>query len=112
VDWTGPNPRGYPKLPTLRRTLFGRTALHWAAQEGHRAVVELLLEKGADVEARDNDGRTALHFAESKGNKQRKEIQSPACFVAENRVTKTLSIQSELDIDPSYALNSVSPNLL
>jgi ankyrin repeat protein len=32
----------------------------WAVHCGHVAVVRLLLEKGADVEAKDQDGRTAL----------------------------------------------------
>ena len=30
----------------------GSTALHWASYKGHRDVVELLLENGADIEAR------------------------------------------------------------
>jgi hypothetical protein len=38
----------------------GRTPLSWAAQQGHEAVVKLLLEKGAEIEAKDDDGRTPL----------------------------------------------------
>jgi len=34
----------------------GKTALHWAADEEHEAVVRMLLEHKADVDARDNDG--------------------------------------------------------
>lgn len=30
----------------------GRTPLHWAADKGHPAVVQLLLTKGADLNAR------------------------------------------------------------
>jgi hypothetical protein len=40
-----------------------KDALVWAALKGHEAVVRLLLEKGADVKAKDNNGRTALHGA-------------------------------------------------
>ena len=41
----------------------GKTPLLWAAGEGHRNLVELLLASGADVNAQDNDGETALHLA-------------------------------------------------
>ena len=41
----------------------GLSALHYAADRGHAAVVRLLLEHGADVEARDDDGLTPLATA-------------------------------------------------
>jgi hypothetical protein len=36
-------------------------ALRWAATNGHEAVVQLLLKKGADIEAKSNYEWTALH---------------------------------------------------
>ena len=41
----------------------GRTALYWAADRGHDAVVACLLQNGADVDAQASDGQTALHCA-------------------------------------------------
>ena len=41
----------------------GRTLLHLAAQHDAPRVVEILLDHGAETEARDRWGRTALHSA-------------------------------------------------
>jgi hypothetical protein len=46
----------------------GRTALHWAAEFGHSAIVQLLLELGADITVIDNLGHSALESACWKGN--------------------------------------------
>jgi hypothetical protein len=45
-----------------------RTPLSWAAERGHEAVVKLLLEKGAELESKDNDGHTPLSWAADKGH--------------------------------------------
>jgi hypothetical protein len=56
-------------LITLRRSLYkdsdrnGWTALMYAAYSGHLDVVEFLLNKGAQVNAVDENGRTALFYA-------------------------------------------------
>jgi ankyrin repeat protein len=45
----------------------GKTALHNAVQFGNRAMVELLLQRGADVKAKDGTGGTPLHEAAQNG---------------------------------------------
>ena len=52
--------RRQPQLPRLLRRILGargQTALNYAAQKGHAAVVELLISAGATVDAADNGGR-------------------------------------------------------
>lgn len=44
--------------------------LRWAAKNGHDAVVRLLLEKGVDIDARDEGGRTALPIAAENGHEE------------------------------------------
>ena len=46
----------------------GRTALQAAAEGGHRAVVERLLQQKADVNAHGYNGRTALQAAAEGGH--------------------------------------------
>ncbi|XP_022903103.2 E3 ubiquitin-protein ligase MIB2 [Onthophagus taurus] len=41
----------------------GKTPLQVAAHQGHVTIVQELLQKGADVNACDNDGDTCLHYA-------------------------------------------------
>ena len=45
----------------------GGSALHLAASEGNTETVQLLLEKGADINMKDKDENTALHLAAGYG---------------------------------------------
>ena len=45
----------------------GQTPSSRPAENGHEAVVKLLLERSAGLEAKGNDGRTPLSFAAEKG---------------------------------------------
>ena len=47
-----------PAPPCLGLSQEERTALHWAAENGHRDCVEVLLDKGANAEATDKVCRT------------------------------------------------------
>lgn len=59
-----------PSLVHLRKSdRFGATALHAAASRGHVDAVRLLLQHGADPNARDaGDNAYALHFAAGYGH--------------------------------------------
>lgn len=50
-----------------QRDLAGRTALMFAASEGHTNLIELFLDKGSVLEARDKEGLTALDWACVRG---------------------------------------------
>ncbi len=51
----------------VKETTFGMTALHVAASKGNKEICELLLTRGADIEAKEDTGRTALHTAAFRG---------------------------------------------
>ena len=60
-----------------RESWNGQSALHWAAAEGHGAVVEALIEGGADIRQRSNAGTTPFLFAVRKG-----DMRSVKAFLA------------------------------
>ncbi|RWA06958.1 hypothetical protein EKO27_g8147 [Xylaria grammica] len=49
------------------RAMYGRRAIHCAAENGHKETMEILVE-GADVNIKDLFGRTALHWAAENGH--------------------------------------------
>ena len=47
---------------------YGQTALHWAAKYKSTVIVQLLLEVGANINAKDEDGDTPLQNAKKNTN--------------------------------------------
>ena len=56
------------KNAAVNHAVFGVTPLHWAAKNGSMEMVKILLESGADPNARDNKGCSVLICAASSGN--------------------------------------------
>ena len=50
------------------------TSLTWAVKYEHIAVVELLLNKGAEVESKDASGKTPLDWAKEEGHQEIVEL--------------------------------------
>jgi ankyrin repeat protein/beta-lactamase regulating signal transducer with metallopeptidase domain/6-phosphogluconolactonase (cycloisomerase 2 family) len=95
----------------------GYTALHWAAKENQKNGAELLLEVGADVNARTSEGGwNPLHIAALQSNKDVAEslIAKGAELDAENhnnRLTSLLITQRTGDIDFAEFLLGKGANL-
>ena len=62
------------------RNYKGKTGLHYAAKAGFLKVINLLIEKGATVDAMDNDGETplfeAIRSTIKNGEKQRAALEA------------------------------------
>jgi ankyrin repeat protein len=58
--------KGGDDLAHQARDARGATALHWAVAGGKAALVELLLARGADPEARDGRGTTVRELARQR----------------------------------------------
>ncbi|PQE24784.1 ankyrin repeat and SAM domain containing 6 protein [Rutstroemia sp. NJR-2017a BVV2] len=68
-DWTLPEFLGkLDKLPVEVLKCAMDTGHKWALQEGHEAIVKLLLEKGAELETKSTSGQTPLSWAAGNGN--------------------------------------------
>ncbi|RFU35773.1 hypothetical protein B7463_g564, partial [Scytalidium lignicola] len=74
----------------------GMTALMWAAKGGHEAVVQLLLESGADIKAKDRFKGTALIKAAQYKHEAvvRLLLENNADTEAEDRYERTVLIEA------------------
>ena len=58
----------------LKDDKYGITPLHYAAFRGHKGTTELLISKGANVNATNEEGGTPSHLAAEEGHKQIVEL--------------------------------------
>ena len=73
------------------------TALHWAVSMGHLEVAELLLQRGAEVDARATDGSTPLHAAAREGDDETAEFlldhgANPSICTAQGKTALDLAL--------------------
>ena len=82
-----------------RDSEFGVTALSWAALQGHTKIAEFLIERGTDVNAKNQDGATALHSAAFLGRAEIAKllIQKGADVNAKNQKGETASDSTAFD---------------
>ena len=76
------------------KDLYGETSLHYAADKGHKEIVELLIANGADVNVKEKD--TPMHKAAMNGHKEIIEllIANGADVNAKSVDNNTLLLQS------------------
>jgi len=79
--------------PDVRESNAGMTPLHWAAAKANVELVKLLLDHGADVSIRNDEGRTALEIV---------EINQAHSASAEKRTVLRLLKEAEAKSEPEH----------
>ncbi|XP_072165079.1 protein phosphatase 1 regulatory subunit 12A-like isoform X2 [Diadema setosum] len=74
-----------------RHPKTGATALHVASAKGYIKVMNILIQTGVDVNAKDNDGWTPLHAASHWGHKEACEVlvEGMCDMDAKNKLSQT-----------------------
>ena len=58
---------GLPQVDVNHRDSDNKTALHWAMDQNHTGVVQLLIDAGAEIDLKSGDGRFLVHLASLLG---------------------------------------------
>ena len=76
---------------------LGSTALHQAARKGRKEVANLLINKGADVNAATDYGVTPLHTSAGSGHKE----------IAELLIAKGANVNAKIALGPKQGLTAL-----
>ncbi|CUG81333.1 ankyrin repeat protein, putative [Bodo saltans] len=93
------------------RNVMRVTPLMFSAIGGNVDVINLLVERGAEVNATTDDGSSALHFAAVRGNAAAHELlRRCAATIAETRVAKAQSSFFSLATSPKSSSREAAAN--
>lgn len=97
--------------PWSRLKDYTACALHTAAATSHHRVCSLLIELGADTQARDSDGNTPLHIALRFGTEEIIEmLTTPATIDCKNWIGRTALIElidARASLKPAASISAV-----
>jgi len=87
----------------------GKTALHYAALDANRQLVEILLKNGADITMVDKRGETALHFAVKSKNRENRKLATIEKLLEYNVPfeNKNIENKSAYDIAKEKSLDDI-----
>ena len=93
----------------------GWTGLHWASYLGDREIVDMLIAKNADINAKCNDGRTPLDRAKGKemksllvqygGIEGEKQKTPTSYYITDNPILKDTYVQMAVEAGNVEAVN-------
>ncbi len=98
-----------PSLASAHDTAFGATPLHWAALRGQTEAARLLIAKGADVTAVNDDGETPLDVARRAKRSEVEQLLAEASSTPKSRFFQAVR---EGDVDGVSQLLDRDPKLV
>lgn len=88
----------------------GKTALHYAAEQGKQNVAECLISAGADINAEDKEGKTAINYAIEKDQPKLVKYLLEEGAAVDSKALLDYSLTKDDSYMMEYVLKRVGPN--